>query len=340
MSRRLALRWTLAVVPAALFAAGPAPAQDDSGIAQRTTKSTAWVVVPSPDGRNRSGSGALIDRVQGLLLTNFHVVGRQATEARVLFPLYKNNEIVPEKEEYRKVFKAGGGIPGRVIARDGTHDLALIRLASVPPGVPPLKLAAKSPSQAEAVHSIGNPAGDALWVYTPGRVRQVYHKQWKVRADTESFDFDARVILTDSPTNPGDSGGPLVNGRGELVGLTQGGVVNAAQLSIFIDVSEIKAFLKREKITLRGSAAAPPAPATPEEAEPRPARARVTAAPPTPPDDADKAEQEAGRQLHRAKELIENGVTAKAKLRLNELIEKYPASKAAAEAKRLLEKLP
>ncbi len=51
------------------------------------------------------------------------------------------------------------------------------------------------------------------------------------------------MIETDSPTNPGDSGGPLVNDRGELVGVTQGGSVDAQSLSLFVDVSEVKRFL-------------------------------------------------------------------------------------------------
>ena len=78
-------------------------------------------------------------------------------------------------------------------------------------------------SPGQSVHSIGNPGGSgALWVYTPGKVRQVYAKNWKSEVDGRTLTFEADVIETDSPTNPGDSGGPLVNDKGELVGVTQG----------------------------------------------------------------------------------------------------------------------
>ena len=65
------------------------------------------------------------------------------------------------------------------------------------------------------MHSIGNPGtSGALWVYTPGKVRQVYSKKWKAKLDERNIHtFQAKVIETDSPTNPGDSGGPLVNDR-------------------------------------------------------------------------------------------------------------------------------
>jgi hypothetical protein len=99
------------------------------------------------------------------------------------------------------------------------------------------------------VHSLGNPGGSgALWVYTPGKVRQVYQKKWAAKAGRETLQFEARVIETDSPTNPGDSGGPLVNDQAELVGVTQGGATNASLLSVFVDVSEVKRFLSSQTV--------------------------------------------------------------------------------------------
>ena len=54
-----------------------------------------------------------------------------------------------------------------------------------------------------------------------------------------------KVVETQSPTNHGDSGGPVVNDRGEIVGVVQGGKLNANLLHYFIDVSEVRAFIKQ-----------------------------------------------------------------------------------------------
>jgi hypothetical protein len=74
--------------------------------------------------------------------------------------------------------------------------------------------------------------------------------------------FEARVIETDSPTNPGDSGGPLLNDAGELVGVTQGGAIKANSVSTFVDVYEVKRLLDSRDVraTRSGDRPAPERP--------------------------------------------------------------------------------
>jgi hypothetical protein len=77
----------------------------------------------------------------------------------------------------------------------------------------------------------------------------VYKKEWKAEIEPKkSANFDAKVIETDSATNPGDSGGPLLNDKGELVGVTHGGAINAQLVSTFIDVSEVKTLLDTKAV--------------------------------------------------------------------------------------------
>ena len=131
----------------------------------------------------------------------------------------------------------------------------------MPDGVQAMPLAADSVAPAQSVHSVGNPGDSgALWVYTPGRVRQVYHKRWKSQLGDDTVQFEADVVETDSATNPGDSGGPLVNDKAQLVGVTQGGAVNARLLSTFIDVAEVRLLLNSREVKALGSGApaAPP----------------------------------------------------------------------------------
>src|SRR5262249_7784076 len=116
-------------------------------------------------------------------------------------------------------------IAGKVVAKDTSKDLALVQLATLPPGVRAVKVAQDSPNPGQKLHSIGNPgATGALWSYTSGNVRQVKEMTFTTNGGGEDspFKISATIVMTDSPVNPGDSGGPVVNNRGELVALVQG----------------------------------------------------------------------------------------------------------------------
>ncbi len=70
------------------------------------------------------------------------------------------------------------------------------------------------------------------------------HKKWRSKVERTVLTFDADVVETQSPTNPGDSGGPLVNDALELVAVTQGAHTQARELSLFIDIGEVKKLLQ------------------------------------------------------------------------------------------------
>jgi hypothetical protein len=200
-------------------------------IYQRTLRGTALVVQSKG-----SGTGWVVDLAKKHLVTNAHVVGSSET-VLVLFPAYEDGRVIPERSHYTKNVKA---VRGEVIVSDPRHDLALVKLESVPEGVTELKLAAESASPSDQTHSIGNPsASEALWVYTFGTVRQVYRRKVKF----EDQEVDARVLETQAPINPGDSGGPVVNDRGELIGVSAAINRSGNLFSICIDVAEVKEFL-------------------------------------------------------------------------------------------------
>ena len=245
------------VAPAQEQKSEPPPTQKDAGssVYKKVLHATVWIHSDRGKGKLATGSGSLVDKGRRLVLTNYHVVGN-VKKATVFFPdLGRDGKAIPERSHYTGM--AGRlGIPGEVMEIDKEGDLALIRVDRVPEGATELKIAAESPDPGEPVHSIGNPGkSGALWVYTPGKVRQVYSKRWKAKLDERTIvDFKAKVIETDSPTNPGDSGGPLVNDKGELVGVTQGGVLDADLLSIFVDRSEVKRLISRRAVqALRSS---------------------------------------------------------------------------------------
>jgi Trypsin-like peptidase domain/Family of unknown function (DUF6263) len=202
------------------------------------------MIFTTEGANSKAGTGWLIDRSQKLLVTNHHVVGHN-NDVFVIFPAYKNGEVIPELSHY---IKNGQRVRGKVIDSDPQRDLAVVQLESVPQEARELKLAAKSPSPMERVHSVGNPeASDALWIYTEGPVRQVYRKKFRYQ---DGQGIDAVVVETQSPVNHGDSGGPVVNDKGELVAVVSGFNVKARSVSYFIDVSEVRTVIAEARIWL------------------------------------------------------------------------------------------
>jgi S1-C subfamily serine protease len=226
-------------------------ARADEEVYRRTLPATVMVLNKADDGL-ATGSGVVVDRQRKLVVTNDHVV-RGATELTVLFPTYDaEGDLIAERAAYAgqvgELRRRGRLVGARVAARDRQRDLALLELDHLPEDARAIPLAARGPQPGQRVHSIGNPgASGALWLYSRGTVRQVYHRKFTV---DEGFEVDARVVETQTPVNPGDSGGPVVNDRGELVAVVQSAQLGrpgqeVRLISTFIDVSEVKALLSR-----------------------------------------------------------------------------------------------
>lgn len=261
----MTLRASLALLALAL-AASSLPADDSAGgakVYKKAVPGVVWVHSKRPAGL-ATGSGSLVDKDRRLVLTNYHVV-LDNPAAKVFFPHFRDGRPVAEKDYYRDRAKRLA-VDARVIAVDKKADLAILQLRAVPDEAEPIPLAASSPDPGDTVHSIGSAGkSDALFGYVKGSVRQVYKKEWRAELEPRRVaTFEARVVETDSATNPGDSGGPLLNDQGELVGVTQGGAINAQLVSTFIDVSEVKQLLASGAVKeVRATKPAPKAEPTP-----------------------------------------------------------------------------
>jgi S1-C subfamily serine protease len=327
--------WMLGLVGCACLIPGKSIAQGDGGgekIYRQSLRSIVWILSPRGGGVMSSGTGSLIDATKKLVITNYHVVGENDSVI-VVFPAYRNgNKLITERSHYLQLVQKGGGIKGKVEHRDTNHDLAVLRLDAVPVGTVPLRLARDSASPGQRVHSIGNPGrSDALWCYTSGTVRQVYHKKWNVSGEgRKTYAFDAEVVETQSPTNPGDSGGPLLNDHGEIVAITQGTAVGAQLISLFIDITEARTFLASKKSLPKH---APVLVRAEGDGKPKADDAAVLS------DDSQKLERNAANKLGLAKTLAEAGKLDIAKTRYQKIINDFPNTKAASEAKLLLDKL-
>jgi S1-C subfamily serine protease len=178
------------------------------------------------------GSGSLID-TSGHILTNAHVVGDNAYVAVVFKPSIEG------KEWTRDDMKSA-----RVISRDKTSDLALIKVDDPPKGKNPIRLGDTADiSVGLDVHAIGHPKGET-WTYTKGVISQ-YRLGFEWEDDGGHFKHRADVVQTQTPINTGNSGGPLISDGGALIGVNSFKSATGEGLSFAVAVDEVKKFLAR-----------------------------------------------------------------------------------------------
>jgi S1-C subfamily serine protease len=182
---------------------GPTPHQ----IYERTAPGVAYVTSTivrqseSPFGFGESqtqqgtatGSGFVIN-ADGTILTNYHVV-ENAVKVTVSF-------------------EHGKAVEAKVIGKDPSNDLAVLRIPTEGLTLHTLKLGDSSKAQVgDPVLAIGNPFGLERTL-TTGVVSALQRQI----TSPNGFTID-NVIQTDAPINPGNSGGPLLNAAGEVIGI-------------------------------------------------------------------------------------------------------------------------
>jgi tetratricopeptide (TPR) repeat protein len=263
-SRARCLR-RVTVLGLALLALAAQEASDHTPY-RATVRGTVWIRTGRVlrDGKplypGGSGTGWIADRDRKLVITNHHVVAGQGgvvyDTVSLTFPVFRpEGQLVSEKSYYEEESNPGARPRvGRVIDTDPKHDLALIKLDSLPDGALALPLAPQGAQPGERVHSVGgNPvSSQALWVYTQGVVRQVYARGTRLQSGRE---VDYRLIETQSPINPGDSGSALVNDRGQVVGVNSSIDPTSHLVSHAIELDEVKLFLRRAEAWLTPASA-------------------------------------------------------------------------------------
>jgi putative serine protease PepD len=143
------------------------------------------------------GTGFLIDKQRGMLVTNAHVVGT-ATHVLVRFG------------------QDGEAIDGDVLGVDASSDLAVVSIDPdrVPRGTKELRFAdSRAVEVGDLVVAIGNPFGldrTATEGIVSGLGRSIQ--------SPNGFAIDD-VIQTDAPINPGNSGGPLLDDAAHVIGV-------------------------------------------------------------------------------------------------------------------------
>ena len=324
---------------------------------KKCVRSCVFIVTISKHGQ-AAGSGSLIDAEQRIVLTNYHVV-EDEDKVYVQFPVYtRDGEMMVDKKKYIERIPAGQAIIGKVMFRDKSRDLALVRLEKIPPGTKALPLAKKSVEPGTTVINIGNPgAVDQVFSTTRGEVRQVGMRDFVIPGGPgeQAMRIKCKMVAATNPVNPGDSGGPLIDERGFQIAVTQSGIFGLIQnVNAFVDVMEVRKFLFEKKITIKELADDGPDPkfgdGVPKEKGAKPKgpfekeEPREDVKPKEKGKDADpkegspsaKDEKDADMALQQAKLFKEEDKEYYAS-KLKTVISKYPGTRAAKEAKKLLD---
>lgn len=184
--------------------------------------SIAVIKVSTPSGL---GSGVILNS-QGYAITNAHVIqGETNLRATVWFTQ-------PDGSEKREVIE-----DIEIIAVNNHIDLALIKITHPRDGEFAFALleAEESIEVGQTVFTIGNPLG-----------LERSMSQGVVSTKQRSFD-GLTYIQTDTAINPGNSGGPLFNTRGEVVGITNMGILFGQGLNFAIPTRYVKDFVRNRE---------------------------------------------------------------------------------------------
>jgi serine protease Do len=154
----------------------------------RIARQVSPAVVSVAQDEGGSGSGVIV-RPDGVVLTNAHVVGMSRT--------------------VRVGLADGRRVEGRVIGRDPSLDVAVVRIDAPNAPVAPIGDSDRLEVGQTAI-AIGNPLGLERTV-TTGVISAVNRSPRGISLDG--------LIQTDAAISPGNSGGPLLDSRGRVIGI-------------------------------------------------------------------------------------------------------------------------
>lgn len=168
-----------------------------AGIAQRVLPSVVSISAETTNGGG-AGSGFIIDSA-GYILTNNHVVEDAATSGGSITVTLND----------------GKTIGAKVIGRDSSYDLAILKIAAT--NLPALQFGDSDKIQVgDAVIAVGSPLGLSGTV-TSGIISAKNRAVTAGGSTGESSFINA--LQTDAAINPGNSGGPLVDSTGAVIGV-------------------------------------------------------------------------------------------------------------------------
>ena len=170
-----------------------------AGIAKTVLPTVVSIQVSNPN-ESATGSGFVI-RSDGYILTNNHVAAPAAAAGGTMLVQFQN----------------GTSVPGTIVGRDPSYDLAVVKVNLT--GLPVATLGNSDSVQVgDTAVAIGSPLGLAGTV-TSGIISALNRPVTAGDNSAGSSSAFIDAIQTDAAINPGNSGGPLVDGSAHVIGV-------------------------------------------------------------------------------------------------------------------------
>lgn len=205
--------------------AGCASATDDDRLGARGTTNEAPAATSAPGERLGilAGLPDTVERVEPSLVT---ILTGGGVGSGVVYNsdgiIVTNAHVVGERYQVQVGLADGSRIDGKVLARDETTDLAVVKVERS--GLPAARFRKELPRPAELVMAMGSPLGFANSV-TVGVVSGVSREIPGSAAASRAL---VDLIQTDAAISPGNSGGALVDADGAVVGINEAYIPPAA----------------------------------------------------------------------------------------------------------------
>ncbi len=215
--------------PAVTVNAAPAATTSPSGgmsVSEIYRKSVTGVVEVLATGQTSGGGGFFGGQTESAQGTGFQV----DTKGDIV----TNYHVVENSDSVRVRLNDGHTFPGRVIGRDPSKDVAVIRISAPADELTPLHFADSSSVQVgDSVVAIGDPYG--LRNTATAGIVSALHRTIVSPSNAKI----TGVIQTDAAINSGNSGGPLLNSQGQVIGVnsqiesgSQGGGAGGGNIGI------------------------------------------------------------------------------------------------------------
>ena len=171
------------------------------------------------------------------------VPGEGAGTGFVIAPdgvMVTNNHVVAGAQSIEVVFADDRKMPARVLGRDPTTDLAVLKVDASD-----LPIAVLGDSDALRVGDDVIAIGNALGLQGGLTVTRGIVSAEDRTITAEDGTRLEHVIQTDTAINPGNSGGPLVNSAGEVVGINTAVAGNAENIGFSIAINAAKPIIEQ-----------------------------------------------------------------------------------------------
>ena len=170
------------------------------------------------------GSGIIVSK-KGYILTNEHVVGKNASNCYVTIENGKNYK-------------------GKIVWSNSDIDLAIIKVNTIFNNTASLG-SSNSISVGNKVYAIGNPIGYEFQRTVTGGIISAIDRTVKIKNEDNSYSYMSNLIQTDATINPGNSGGPLIDEEGNIIGINTIKITTAEGIGFAIPINIVKPVIEK-----------------------------------------------------------------------------------------------